>query len=59
MTPKCTPILGIAFVQELRMFKALVGKENKHQIRPLRHHLKSFEVWRLNCPQIVHLNLFT
>ncbi len=25
MTPKCTPILGIAFVRELWMFRALVG----------------------------------
>jgi len=29
MTPNCTPILGIAFVQELQMFKALVGNEKK------------------------------
>jgi hypothetical protein len=58
MIPKCIPTLGITFVQELRMFRALVGKENKHQIRPLRHHLKGLEVWCLNCPQIVHLDLF-
>jgi hypothetical protein len=32
MTPKCTPILGIAFVWEFQMFKTLVEKENKHQI---------------------------
>jgi hypothetical protein len=30
MTPKCIPILGVAFVQEFRIFKALVEKENKH-----------------------------
>jgi hypothetical protein len=24
--------------KELRMFRALVGKENKHQIGPLGHH---------------------
>jgi hypothetical protein len=34
MTPKCIPTLGVAFVQELQMFKALVGKANKHQIGP-------------------------
>jgi len=38
MTPKCTPTLGIALVQELQMFSALVRKANKHQIEPLRHH---------------------
>ncbi len=32
MTPKCTPILGVAFVQELQMFETLVGKTKKHQI---------------------------
>ncbi len=30
MTPKCTPTLGVAFVWELRMFKTLVGRVNKH-----------------------------
>jgi hypothetical protein len=34
MTPKCTPTLGIAVMQELQMFKAMVGKEKKHQIGP-------------------------
>jgi hypothetical protein len=30
MTPKCIPILGIALVQELQMFKALVAKVKKY-----------------------------
>jgi hypothetical protein len=38
MTPKHTPILGVALVQELQMFRALVKKENKHQVGPLGHH---------------------
>jgi hypothetical protein len=31
MTPKCTPTLGVAFMEELQMFRTLVGKANKHQ----------------------------
>jgi hypothetical protein len=50
MTPKCTLTLGVAFVQELQMFKTLVGKVNKHQIRPLGHHWKGFEVSMLKVP---------
>ncbi len=46
MTPKCTAILltkmgvhlGVTFVRQLQMFKALVGKVNKHQIWPLGRH---------------------
>jgi hypothetical protein len=38
MTHECTPTLGVALVRELQMFGALVGKANKHQIEPLRHH---------------------
>jgi hypothetical protein len=34
MTPKCTPTLGIELVWEFQMFKALVEKENKHQMGP-------------------------
>jgi hypothetical protein len=34
MTPMCIPTLEVAFVRELRMFKTLVGKANKHQIGP-------------------------
>jgi hypothetical protein len=33
-----TPTLGIALVWELRMFRALVGKEIKHQLKILGHH---------------------
>jgi hypothetical protein len=38
MTPKCNLILGVALVQKLQMFEALVGKVNKHQNEPLGHH---------------------
>jgi len=38
MIPKCTPILGVAFVWESQMFKALVEKANKHQIGPSKYH---------------------
>jgi hypothetical protein len=34
LTPKCTPTSGVALMQELRMFRALVGKIKKHQIDP-------------------------
>ncbi len=38
MSPKCTPTLEIALVRELQMFRALVGRVNKHQIGLLGHH---------------------
>jgi hypothetical protein len=38
MIPKCTPTLGVTLVQELRMFRALVEKEKKHQIGSLGYH---------------------
>jgi hypothetical protein len=38
ITPKCIPIMGVAFMHELQMFRTLDGKTNKHQIQPLRHH---------------------
>jgi hypothetical protein len=38
MTPKCTPILRVTFMQKSWIFKALAEKANKHQIRPLRYH---------------------
>jgi hypothetical protein len=38
MTPKCIPILQVALVWELWMFRALVEKAKKHQIRTLGHH---------------------
>jgi hypothetical protein len=34
---------GVALVRELRMFKALVGREKNHQIRPLGHPQKGLE----------------
>jgi hypothetical protein len=43
MIPKCILTLGVAFVQELQMFKALVRKANKHQISPLGHNYKGLE----------------
>jgi hypothetical protein len=50
MTLKCTPTLGVALVRESRMFKTLVGKANKHQIGPLGHHWKGFEMSMLKVP---------
>jgi hypothetical protein len=44
MASKCTPILGVAFVQESQIFKALVEREKKHQIEPLGYHWKGLEV---------------
>jgi hypothetical protein len=32
------------------MFKALVGKEKKHQIGPLRYHQKGLEAQMLKVP---------
>jgi len=43
MTPKCTSILGVAFMRELQMFKTLVGKAKKHKIGPPSHHQKGLE----------------
>ncbi len=36
--------LGVALVQEFRMFRALVEKANKHQIKPLGYHWKGLEM---------------
>ncbi len=38
MTPNYTPTLGIALIWESQMFKTLVGKGKKHQIRHLEDH---------------------
>jgi hypothetical protein len=35
---------GVTLVRESQMFRALVEKENKHQIRLLRYHWKDLEV---------------
>ncbi len=42
MTLKCTLTLGVALVWELRMFRALVGKANKH-LKLSIHHEKGLE----------------
>ncbi len=57
MTPKCTPTLRVAFIWELRTFKVLVGKANKHQIEPPWHHIKVLKCRCLKYLHIVHLNL--
>jgi hypothetical protein len=44
MTPKCTPTLTFTFMWEFQMFRALVGKANKHQIGPPGYHWKGLEV---------------
>jgi hypothetical protein len=43
MIPKCIPILGVTFMQELPMFRALIRKANERQIEPLGYHWKGFE----------------
>jgi hypothetical protein len=57
MTLKCTPTLGITFVQDSWMFKTLVEKVNKHQIGPQDTITKVLECGCLKCLLIVHLNL--
>jgi hypothetical protein len=44
MTPKCATTLGIAFMQEFEIFRALVERAYKHQIGPLGYHWKDFEM---------------
>jgi hypothetical protein len=43
MNPKCAPTLGIAFLWELQMLKALIGKSSKHQIKPSGQNYKGLE----------------
>jgi len=38
MIPKCTLTLGVTRMQELQMFRVLIGKVNEHQIKFPRHH---------------------
>ncbi len=57
MIPKCTPTLGVAFVWKLRMFRALVGKANKHQIGPQDTIRKVLKHKCLKCLHIVYLDL--
>ncbi len=44
LIPKCILALGVAFMQESQIFKALVEKVNKHQIRPLKYHWKYLKI---------------
>jgi len=57
MTPKHIPTLEVALVRKSQMFRALVEKENKHQIGLLIYHWKDFEVHMLKFLHIVHLHL--
>jgi hypothetical protein len=57
MTPNYTPTLGVAFMWELRMFKTLVSKANKHQIEPHDTIRKVLKHKCLKCLFIVHLDL--
>jgi hypothetical protein len=56
-TPICTPILEIAFVQELRMFRALVEKVKKIKLVPHETIRKVLKHRCLKCPHIVRLNM--
>jgi len=57
MTPKCTPTLGVPLVWELRMLKALVGKQTNTKLGH-QDTIKNFLKRRcLKCPCIVHLDL--
>jgi hypothetical protein len=57
MIPKCTPALGVAFVWELQMFKALVEKEKNTKLGPPDTIRKFLKRKCLKCPRIVHLDL--
>jgi hypothetical protein len=57
MTPKCTPTLGVALMRELRMFRALVRRSNKHKIGPPNNIKKVLKLRCFKCPCMVHLNL--
>jgi hypothetical protein len=46
-TPKCTPTMEITLVRESQMFRALVEKTNKHQIRPSKYHWKGLEIYTI------------
>jgi hypothetical protein len=56
MTPKCTPTLGITFMQESQMFKALVERENKRQMG-LGYHWNFLKCKCLKCFHIIHLDV--
>ncbi len=56
MTPKCTPILGVALVRELWMFRALVEKANKHNNKQWTHMLSDLQINKLDTPMLKHQN---
>jgi hypothetical protein len=58
MTPKCTPILGVAIMWELRMFTTLVGKRKTNtKLAPKNTIRKVLKHKCLKCLCIAHLNL--
>jgi len=57
MALKCTPTLRIIFVQKSQIFKALIERENKHQIGPQDTIEKVLKCKCLKSPHIVHLDL--
>jgi hypothetical protein len=57
MTPKCSPTLGVALVQELWMFRALVEKTKNAKLGPQDNIRKVLKCTCLNCPRIIHLDL--
>jgi hypothetical protein len=57
MTPKCTPIVGIALVQESQMFRTLVEKTSKHKIKPSDTIGKVLKYKCLKWSCIIHLDL--
>jgi len=57
MAPKCTPTLKVVFLREPRIFKALVKKANKHQIKPQDTIEKVLKCRCLKCSHIIDLNL--
>jgi hypothetical protein len=50
MTFKCTLILKVAFMQESKIFKALVEKVNKCKIGPPRYHWNFLKVQMPKVP---------
>jgi hypothetical protein len=57
MTPKCTLTLGIAHVQESRIFKSLIKKANMHQFGPQDTIEKVFKCKYLKCTCTICLDL--
>jgi hypothetical protein len=57
MIPNCTPILGVTFMQESWMFKALVEKEKNTKLSPHDTIGKVLKCRGLKCHHIVHLDL--